>query len=258
MQAASAQEELEAGAIDVNQKEMRWDLDADEWEKLTGQFCTMLSRAMTCGAPIIDGSKILSELSPSPRDIFTQWKLLPRNNQPTLIYRATRDGFSSNEFYRCCTGKSPFLLLLKFAHPSYVVGVYSAVSIPEPHGDAKDSTSTSFFFSLTNKGNRPYRFMLQPGKCAISRPPPEMLGYRGMAPGWNLVQGSLNFGSTACPALRLFHRSDMLNAHGGVYYGSFGPQNSYLPDNLGPIPLSASHLFGAQEFACSEVEVFEM
>jgi len=106
-QAALVHEELAADVIKVKPNDMRWYLNGDEWGKLTSAITNWMS--------LMDGSAILSGLRPSLRVTFTQWDMFPLSQQPTLVYRATRDGFSPNDFYRCSAGKSPFLLLIKIS-----------------------------------------------------------------------------------------------------------------------------------------------
>jgi len=277
-EARVAQQQLGAGAIKVKQSGVRWDFNGEEWETRSKEMRTMLSNATTHGPAVMQMdvrrapqfglfassdvamsgsvefearsriSVIFSSLSTSPEDIFTQWQLFPRSRQPVLIYRGSRDGFSPEDFYRCCAGKRPFLLLLKVAGNDYVFGAYSAVAIPQGSAGVEDSTLSSFLFSLTNRqGNRPFKLNIQPSARAVARP-------SGFSRSW------LGFGQLCFPSLALFHDLRNLNEPDGAYaaIGNGRATGYEIEKRYRNIGVDAKMLFGAENFGCSEVEVFEM
>jgi hypothetical protein len=77
------------------------------------------------------------------------------NGKWSLMYRATRDGFSSNDFHSKCDGHANTLTIIKAKQSEFIFGGFTTVSW--------DSSSTwksdpnAFIFSLTNKDNKPIK-----------------------------------------------------------------------------------------------------
>ena len=79
------------------------------------------------------------------------------DDQWSLIYRASRDGFDANDFHFKCDNHSSTLTLLKAKESKYVFGGYTEVTWESSNQWKCDPTS--FIFSLTNKENRPVKMM---------------------------------------------------------------------------------------------------
>jgi len=144
-------------------------------------------------------SEILRQHTKLPSLIGLKLPIDPNRPTPTLLYRATRDGYTPEDFYPRCGNKGPFILLAKIKGLGYVLGAYCAVGVPRMEGDKlSDLRGHSFMFSLINAHNHPFRFKLQPDgrNIAISR---------GRTSGH-----SLSFGGFV-PFLELFHKSRPLN-----------------------------------------------
>lgn len=84
-----------------------------------------------------------------------------RNQQFSLLYRATQDGFSSNDFHNKCDGHANTLVIIRTTD-SYVFGGYTAAKWSRKGGYEHDSNA--FIFSLINKANKP-KLM----KCILSQ-----------------------------------------------------------------------------------------
>ena len=82
------------------------------------------------------------------------------NDKFKLLYRASRDGFSCNDFHSKCDGKCHTLSLFKVKNSSFIFGAFTSVAWdsscyykPDPH---------AFLFSLTNKDNKPCKMRIDP------------------------------------------------------------------------------------------------
>jgi hypothetical protein len=75
------------------------------------------------------------------------------NDKWTLLYRATRDGFSAANFHSKCDGHSNTLTLFKAKETSHIFGGFTSISW-ESFGQYK-SDPNAFLFSLTNRDNQP-------------------------------------------------------------------------------------------------------
>jgi hypothetical protein len=78
----------------------------------------------------------------------------------SLLYRATRDGFGSNDFHTKCDGHSSTLTILKAKRTSYIFGGFTAVSWASS-GRWK-SDPNAFIFSFVNKENKPIKMKIDP------------------------------------------------------------------------------------------------
>ena len=79
------------------------------------------------------------------------------DDQWSLIYRASRDGFDANDFHFKCDNHSSTLTILKAKESEYVFGGYTEVTWESSNQWKCDPSS--FIFSLTNKENRPVKMM---------------------------------------------------------------------------------------------------
>jgi hypothetical protein len=80
----------------------------------------------------------------------------------SLLYRATIDGFGSQDFHSKCDGHSNTLTILKAHDSSYIFGGYTTVA-----WDGSTIWKTdpnAFLFSLTNKDNKPIKMKIDPNK----------------------------------------------------------------------------------------------
>jgi hypothetical protein len=93
-------------------------------------------------------SELLKLCEFSPSDIWS------------LLYRATRDGFGSNDFHSKCDGHSNTLTILKAKGSEFIFGGYTTIdweSSVQWKSDPK-----AFIFSLTNKDNQPLKMKITP------------------------------------------------------------------------------------------------
>jgi hypothetical protein len=102
------------------------------------------------------------------------------NDEWTLLYRATRNGFSSDVFHSKCDGHSNTLTILKAKESQFVFGGFTTVSWDSFSGDNSDPNA--FIFSLTNKDNTPLKMKVDPDEhesaiCCHSRYGPIFGGY---------------------------------------------------------------------------------
>ncbi|CAF1301327.1 unnamed protein product [Didymodactylos carnosus] len=70
------------------------------------------------------------------------------HQQWELIYKATRDGFETNNFHCKCDGKSPTIVLIQSKNGGYLFGGYTAVPWSSQRTAIRDPTA--FIFTLTN------------------------------------------------------------------------------------------------------------
>ena len=91
-------------------------------------------------------------------------KLCEFNLQDTfkLLYRASRDGFGSNDFHSKCDGKANTLNILK-ANGFIFGGFTTAIWASHNSGQFK-SDPNAFLFSLKNKDNKPCKINIDPNQ----------------------------------------------------------------------------------------------
>jgi TLD len=66
-----------------------------------------------------------------------------------LIYKATRDGFGSSDFHRCCNNKGPTITVIQSKDGGYLFGAYTSVSWTSIENYVEDRNGP-FLFTLTN------------------------------------------------------------------------------------------------------------
>ncbi|CAF1319161.1 unnamed protein product [Didymodactylos carnosus] len=71
----------------------------------------------------------------------------------TLIYKATRHGFSATDFHRQCDEQGPTMTIIQSNEEGYLFGGYTAVPWTSQTHSRKDTTA--FLFSLTNPQHHP-------------------------------------------------------------------------------------------------------
>ena len=96
-----------------------------------------------------------SEILKDERQSFELFNLceFSPNDKLSLLYRATRDGFGSNDFHSKCDGHKNTLTVCKAKQSSFVFGGFTSVEWDSSSGWKSDPNA--FLFSLTNKDNQP-------------------------------------------------------------------------------------------------------
>jgi hypothetical protein len=77
------------------------------------------------------------------------------NDNWSLLYRGTRDGFGANDFHSRCDGHSNTLTILKAKGSSNIFGGFTSVDWNTTSQWKRDLNA--FLFSLTNKDNKPVK-----------------------------------------------------------------------------------------------------
>jgi hypothetical protein len=76
------------------------------------------------------------------------------NQRWLLIYKATRDGFGSNDFHRCCDNRGPTMTVIRSKDDGYVFGGYTSVSW-RSIGSYVEDRNGPFLFTLINPHSIP-------------------------------------------------------------------------------------------------------
>jgi hypothetical protein len=84
------------------------------------------------------------------------------NDKWSLLYRGTRDGFSSVDFHSKCDGHSNTLTILKARGGSYIFGGFTTANWDS--SSEYKSDPNAFIFSLTNKDNKPIKMKINLNK----------------------------------------------------------------------------------------------
>jgi hypothetical protein len=84
------------------------------------------------------------------------------NDKWSLLYRATRDGFGSDDFHSKCNGHSNTLTILKAKPSKFIFGGFTTVSWESSALGKWKSDPNAFIFSLTNKYNKPLKMKIDP------------------------------------------------------------------------------------------------
>jgi hypothetical protein len=84
-----------------------------------------------------------------------------------LIYKATRDGFPSGDFHRCCDNQGPTITVIQSITGGYLFGGYTTASW-QPTQTYVNDTNGSFLFTLTNSyGIPPTKYSVKIPTCSI-------------------------------------------------------------------------------------------
>lgn len=84
-----------------------------------------------------------------------------------LIYKATRDGFASVDFHRCCNNKGPTITVVQSIEGGYLFGGYTSVSWNSMQTYMHDNNEP-FLFTLTNPhGIPPTKYSVKLRKHSI-------------------------------------------------------------------------------------------
>ena len=101
--------------------------------------------ATLCNHQFFEGGTLLS--------LEHQIKLNDFYNKPgqvwKLIYKATRDGFSTTDFHRCCNNQGPTVTVIQSAKYDHLFGGYTSISWSSRQAYAADANDP-FLFTLTN------------------------------------------------------------------------------------------------------------
>jgi hypothetical protein len=84
------------------------------------------------------------------------------NDQFTLLYRGSRDGFGSNVFHAKCDGHLNTLTIVRAKESSNIFGGFTSVSWESTTNGRYKSDPYAFIFSLTNKYNEPIKININP------------------------------------------------------------------------------------------------
>ena len=117
---------------------------------------------LSLSAPVSDSfcdSKILDGLD-NYHDQIIKW--LPKNSEWDVCYRASRDGWSANNFHTKCNDKGPTLIIIQVGQ--YIFGGYTDASWARHGLLIYKSAPNSFIFSLRNKDK------LKPFKAPLKDP----------------------------------------------------------------------------------------
>jgi hypothetical protein len=84
-----------------------------------------------------------------------------------LIYKATRDGFGSGDFHRCCDNQGPTMTIIQSKNGGYLFGGYTSVSWTSRSAYVVDNNG-AFIFTLTNPhGISPTKYSIQKTEYSI-------------------------------------------------------------------------------------------
>jgi hypothetical protein len=87
-----------------------------------------------------------------------------RNQKLKLLYRGSRDGFSSSDFHKKCDGQSDTITIIQTTK-DFIFGGYTPLSWDSTSGYKADSSHRSFIFTITNPHNfGPCKFALKPDR----------------------------------------------------------------------------------------------
>jgi hypothetical protein len=78
----------------------------------------------------------------------------------TVLYRATRDGFGSDDFHSKCDGHFNTLTLFRAKQTKFIFGGFTAVAWESPTDSKWEYDRNAFIFSLTNKDNQPVKMKI--------------------------------------------------------------------------------------------------
>jgi hypothetical protein len=174
--------------------------------------------------------------------------------QLKLVYRGSRDGYSSAAFHSrvTLTPAGPTLTLVR-CHNDKVFGMYSAVTWPRrPVSGVTmvyDPSGTSCLFSLVNKQGKPLKMPLRPGRAALT------VGYLGGAcfGGWENTHD--------IPDVWLMQYGDASDSLQGNSANGVEETSSFQLDEASTQAgafYDATTLAGQRRFGVREIEVFSI
>jgi hypothetical protein len=84
------------------------------------------------------------------------------NDKWSLLYRATRDGFGSDDFHSKCDSHTNTLTILKAKGSEFIFGGYTTIDWESSYKWKSDPNA--FLFSLTNNENKPLKIKIDSNK----------------------------------------------------------------------------------------------
>jgi hypothetical protein len=154
------------------------------------------------------------------------------NDKWTLLYRATRDGFGSNDFHSKCDSHSNTLTILKAKRSEFIFGGFT--TIPWECSNCFIFDPNAFLFSLTNKDNKPVKMKID-------------LTHYNFAIRCNSSYGPAFAGD--------IHIADNADTKSGSY-SNLGKSYIHPQYAYGTIE-AKTFLAGSYEFQLDEIEVYE-
>jgi hypothetical protein len=82
------------------------------------------------------------------------------NDKWSLLYRATRDGFTGRDFHSRCDGHSNTLTIFKAKETEFIFGGFTTAEWDSSNQYKSDANA--FLFSLTNGDNKPVKMKVDP------------------------------------------------------------------------------------------------
>jgi hypothetical protein len=98
-------------------------------------------------------------------DLETIWFHFGNNKILTLLYQASKHGFSAEIFHKYCNNKGKTLTIIQEKNNSIVFGGYTSQSWDSFSGFKQDPEA--FLFSLKNKNKTPLKLNVKNSKYAI-------------------------------------------------------------------------------------------
>jgi hypothetical protein len=92
-----------------------------------------------------------------------------------LLYRASRDGWTTDDFHRCCDNRGPTLVVVRCSD-GFVFGGYAAASWNSSCSWIQSPGNASFLFTLKNPHNIP------PTRYNCKNPQRELYGVSNLGP----------------------------------------------------------------------------
>ncbi|CAF1099506.1 unnamed protein product [Rotaria sordida] len=148
----------------------------------------------------------------------------------TLIYKATRDGFSASDFHRCCDNQDSTITVIQSTEGGYLFGGYTSVSWRSTEGYVLDPNNP-FLFTLTNPHGIP------------------STKYSNKHPNYSIYAGN-NYGPTFGGAHDLYI-SNNSQTNRNNYFGF--PHSYNDTTNRGALTFT-----GDQNFRTNEIEVYRL
>ena len=157
----------------------------------------------------------------------------------TLLYRATRDGFSAAAFHNKCDGKANTVTVIK-TDSNYVFGVFASAAWNSSGGYITDRNA--FVFSLRKEGiSRSEKFMIKRGHFDKA-----LIGNRNYGP----IFGGKNVES-------IYHSSSELNTD--IFIINNSNVNRGSGSNIGGSYQLPTYLAGSKnDWLTTEIEVYEL
>jgi hypothetical protein len=155
------------------------------------------------------------------------------NDKWSLLYRATTDGFGSNDFHLKCDGHSNTLTILKAKESEFVFGGFTTVSWESSTNGKWKSDPNAFIFSLTNGDKWPSKMEINPEE------------HEG-AIFCDSKFGPI-FGDDICIAN---NANTTMNSYSVLGYTYSHPQHAFGTNG------ASSFLAGSNEFRLDEIEVY--